>query len=571
MFLSRLHPRSLRDDDGAAMVLVIFVMIVGAIAATAIAASVFFVINGNVNNKRDTQAFVAAESGRDQIRGNLTVAAATGACDLSSTMSKKTIGAASGPYFDTSAQAVSVPDGVSAPTAWNGTLGLACPTIDTDYIVIKSTGYGVDDVAGEKATITSVYSWQVTPQESQGGTMAGTNGSFHGVGGGSSSSSIKGDLVVRSSNYTCSGSSFVDGDLWVLGGANGTNGGNVTVTGGCHISGSIYAAGTLSSNGGNDSNPIIIGKSIFAGGALTMDSNGVSIGAGCGLSDGADCGRIASGGAVNLTGTGGNARVKGAVTGTTAPVINASWKRLDGTTAVTGAIGPAPTFTPPLNSSYNGGSISGTVYEMTEWIEFSASTSWLGYPAVATRVVCPADPNAVLSAATGPVVLDYTVSGCGATSGQKTTITLSSGSVPNDAVFLVAPGKTMNVTLSGSLSGGSQLFFVHESLNTGTVATDCGRPSGDSFEVTGGTISPRIMVYTPCGLNGTWTGSLTGQLYVGGSMTYNGAFTCMPMAWTPGPSPMPQMGCRILGAGGVGGGNSYTFALGELVSQAEDR
>jgi len=570
--LSARWRRSRAEDEGVALVLVVFVMLIGLIATATIAAAIFFVINGNVGNRRSTQSFIAAESGRDSVVAALTAANAANSCSAS-TMSANSMSQASGPYFDTAAQAVQVAAGGSAPTSWNNAVSPACPTKDTSYVVIRSTGYGTSSVAGEKTTILSVYQWQVTPHTSQSGTMAGTNGSFHGVGGGSSSNTLTGDLVVRTSDYTCSGSSVIDGDLWVLGGSDGTNGGNVTLTGGCHITGNIFANGSIGTNGANPSSPIIVGKSLLAGGAITMSSNGMTIGGACAAADGSSCGQVASGGAVQLSKTGSAGTIKGAVTGRTAPVIDPlGWTHPDGS-ALVGAVGPAPTFTPPLNSAQNGGSTAGTVYAMTTWIEFGAGTAWQGTPATATTSVCPADPNAVLAAATGPVILDYSRSGCSATSGNTTTIALAAGSVPQDAVFLVAPGKSMKVQINGSLTGPSsptsQIFFVHQSLNTGNVATDCGRPSGDSFTSGSVTIAPRIMVYTPCGMNGTWTGTLTGQFYVGGSMTYNGNFTCLPMSWIPTPSPMPNMDCKILGSGGAAGSTTYTLSLGNLISQAE--
>ncbi|WP_233312644.1 hypothetical protein [Microbacterium sp. Au-Mic1] len=545
-------------------------MLIGLIATATIAAAIFFVTNGNIANRSNTQAFVAAESGRDSVVAALVAANAAGTCSAS-TMSASTVGQPSGPYFSAKAQSITG----TAPSAWNSGVAPACPTQNTNYIVIQSTGYGTSSVSAEKTTTLSVYQWQVVSHTSQSGTMAGTNGSFHGVGGGASSNTLKGDLVVRTSNYTCSGSSIIDGDLWVLGGSDGTNGGNVTVTGGCNITGNIFANGSVTSNGGNSANPITIGKSIIAGGLVSMDSNGVTVGGNCVAADGATCGQIASGGTVTLSGTGPNVgTVLTTVTGRpTAPVISASnWKHPNGT-ALTGSVAAAPAFSPPLNSSQNGGLTAGTVYAMTNWIEFGTGTTWQGAPAVATKLTCPANASVALSAATGPVILDYTGSGCAATSGNTTTITLSGGSVPQDAVILVAPGKTMKVQITGSLTGPSsptsQIFFVHQSLNTGNVATDCGRPSGDSFTTGSVAIAPRIMVYTPCGLNGTWTGTLTGQFYVGGSMTYNGNFTCTPMSWNPTPSPMPNMDCKILGSGGAAGSTTYTLSLGSMVSQAE--
>lgn len=567
--------RSNRGDDGVALVLVVFVMLIGLIAAATIASAIFFAVNGNISNRRSTQSFVSAESGRDSIVAALTAANAANNCTIS-TMTANTTGQASGPYFDTKAQSITIAAGGSAPASWNGAVSPACPTQSTNYVVVQSTGYGTNNVAGEKTTILSVYQWQVTPHTSQSGTMAGTNGSFHGVGGGSSSNTLKGDLVVRTNDYTCSGSSIIDGDLWVLGGSDGTNGGNVTITGGCDIRGNIFANGTVTSNGGNSAHPITVGKSIIARGLVAMDSNGVNIGGKCLAADGASCGQIASGSTVTLSGTGSNVgTVLTTVTGRpTAPVISAAnWKHTDGS-ALTGSVGAAPVFTPPLNSSQVSPSNPGpTVYDMTTWIEFGTGTAWQGSPTVTTTSICPANPSAVLSGAAGPMILDYSRSGCSATSGNTTTITLTGGNVPNDAVFLVAPGKSMKVQINGNLSGppspSSQILFVHQSLNTGNVATDCGRPSGDSFTTGSVTISPRIMVYTPCGLNGTWTGTLTGQFYVGGSMTYNGDFTCLHMSWTPSPSPLPNMDCKILGSGGAAGSTTYTLSLGNLISQAE--
>jgi hypothetical protein len=557
------------DDAGAALVIVVLLMLLGFVVASSIAAAVFLTTSSNITNRKMTQAFVAAESGRDAVVAALIAANTANNC-TAGTMSASTVGQASGPYFSAKAQSI---DG-SEPSDWNPGIAPACPTKDTKFIVVQSTGYGTSSTAGEKTTTLSVYPWQVTPHTSQSGTMAGTNGSFHGVGGGASSNTLQGDLVVRTSDYTCSGSSVIDGDLWVLGGSDGTNGGNVVLTGGCHITGNVFANGSVSTNGANPSSPIVIGKSIMAGGAVAMSSNGEAIGGACTASDGASCGQVASGGSVTLTKTGSAGTIKGSVTGKTMPVIDPlGWTHPDGS-AIVGATGPTPTFVPPLNSSRVSASNPGpTVYDMTTWIEFGTGTAWQGTPAVAATSVCPSNPNAVLSAATKPMILDYTGSGCAATSGNTTTITLTGGNVPQDAVFLVAPGKTMKVQINGNITGPSsptsQIFFVHQSLNTGSVTTDCGRPSGDSFTTGSVTVAPRIMVYTPCGLNGTWTGTLTGQFYVGGSMTYNGNFTCMPMAWNPTPSPLPNMACKILGSGGAAGNTTYTMSLGNMITQTE--
>ena len=61
-----------RNDDGAVLVTVVVVMLVGFVVATVIAASVLFTIRSNVSNTDRTQAFISAESGRDAALASLT-------------------------------------------------------------------------------------------------------------------------------------------------------------------------------------------------------------------------------------------------------------------------------------------------------------------------------------------------------------------------------------------------------------------------------------------------------------------------------------------------------------------
>src|SRR5690348_9737775 len=67
--------RSRANDDGAILVTVIVVMFVGFIVAATIAASIMFTIGANDSNQDRTEAFIAAESGRDAA-----VAAVTAGC-----------------------------------------------------------------------------------------------------------------------------------------------------------------------------------------------------------------------------------------------------------------------------------------------------------------------------------------------------------------------------------------------------------------------------------------------------------------------------------------------------------
>ena len=58
--------RCAQDDSGAVLVTIVVIMFVGFIIAATIAASVMFTIGANHDNKDNTDAFIAAESGRDE-------------------------------------------------------------------------------------------------------------------------------------------------------------------------------------------------------------------------------------------------------------------------------------------------------------------------------------------------------------------------------------------------------------------------------------------------------------------------------------------------------------------------
>ena len=65
LVIEKVHRLRDPDDKGAVLVTVVLVMLVGFIIATTIAASVLFTVQSNASNKDRTQAFIAAESGRD--------------------------------------------------------------------------------------------------------------------------------------------------------------------------------------------------------------------------------------------------------------------------------------------------------------------------------------------------------------------------------------------------------------------------------------------------------------------------------------------------------------------------
>ena len=216
------------------------------------------------------------------------------------------------------------------------------------------------------------------------------------------------------------------------------------MSGGCTITGSIYTFGTVGTSGGNATNPIVVGKSIVARGGVSMDSNGVTIGSLCVPADGASCGQIASGGAVNLKhGWHRDNRRDG--DGFNNPSISSNWKRPDLTDCGRGG-GRTRTdvhASPELLAEWWGRGRHGL---WDDDVGRARRSHDLGLAVHETDM--PSRRFGALSGATTPLILDYSGTGCSATQVRRPTITLSGGNVPHDAVFLVAPGKTMKVEIT---------------------------------------------------------------------------------------------------------------------------
>ncbi|HEY9310682.1 hypothetical protein, partial [Williamsia sp.] len=241
LVIDRLFMRVRREDDGAVLVTVVVVMLVGFIVASIIAASVLFTIRANATNKGQTQAFIAAESGRD------VAVASMSACST-------THFTGTDPTYDTRVYFSDI-DGVQ-PTTSNG-LTEGCPTSATDYIVVKSTGTGPHN---STVTIDSVYPWQVTYSQQPGGVVTYFSGGFTaGV------SHYTGDLVLRDGTYRCNNSATLTGDLYVLSG-------DVEFSTTCRVEGDIWASGHVT----NGSQAATVTGSITTNSYVTLSSNGAT-------------------------------------------------------------------------------------------------------------------------------------------------------------------------------------------------------------------------------------------------------------------------------------------------------
>ena len=130
------------DDAGAVLVATMVVMFVGFIIASMIAASVIFTLQANTTNKSSTQAFIAAESGRDRVVSQI----ATGCTATSALHAQGTA-----PVFTADAK---VTTGLSRPTDFSDAgLTSTCPTNLTKFVVIRSTGTGPDGQPVNNTTV----------------------------------------------------------------------------------------------------------------------------------------------------------------------------------------------------------------------------------------------------------------------------------------------------------------------------------------------------------------------------------------------------------------------------------
>lgn len=516
------------DDGGAVLITVLVVMLVGFIVASVVAASVLFTVRSNAGNRSRTQAFIAAESGRD-----VAVAGIVSGCGT-------TTYSGTDPKFSST---VFVTTGNQPTSATDAGVAQGCPSVATRFIVIRSTGTGPD---GSTTTIDAVYPWVVSYSQQPGGVVTYFSGGFTaGV------SHYTGDLVLRTGNWDCTQGALLTGDLYVL---NGT----VGFSNNCRVEGDIWASGNVTSN----SQAISVTGSITTNGLVSLSSNG-------GATIGKD---INAKGNITLSDQGSStATVGGNVTSKNTITKGSSW-------TVTGTQtpnGPDPVFDPTL----------AWLKAATQWIDFTSSTNWgTKYSATSVCNLVKNNPNptikGLLETAGVPLVLDFSSCTGNGNSAFAVDVALSNVTLQRDAVIIAGSGASMSVSLSGTInsaSGTKQLLFIHNDASTnylnGEPVPNCGNGNQkDTFNV-GGSVSSdiKIMMYSACGLTGTLTSSFSGQLYTNDSTNLHSSgpitttYTCAGMAWTPA---FNQLGCKIKGPGGVQTG-TQTQTLGALAYQTE--
>lgn len=513
LVIDRILARARRTgDDGAVLVTVVVVMLVGFVVAAVIAGAVFFTIQSNDQNRDRTEAFIAAESGRDAQLAKVMAAGCGGA----GTLVASNTNVASPPRYDATAS------------------GCFDPYI-TSTVTIDSTGIAPD---GSVAEVTSVYQRAVTYQNQPGGTMSYFDGQFV-----VTQSTYTGDLVIREGNYTCNSHSVIAGDLWVLNG-------NADLSAECTINGNAYIKGTVSL--GNGAGATVNGD-VVAGGSITQDGNKALV-----------TGNLVSNGAVSVT----KGKVKGFVRAGGA--ASASNGTVDG--EVHEKLTPPPAvFTPDLATVYSMTTWVDLPMSRSAWGSDGAggaNVDWHAGPCDGADVMSIL--TATPAAGTSRIGIDYT-----ACTGPV-TITLSGGTptLSRDAVFLVAPRSTMSLKITNTLRGTSspqpQLFFIRGDARLGNAAPDCGTSAGSDDITLPSTVQAKLMFYTPCGLGRASQNGLVfnGQFYsnvLDSAHWVHPDFTCQPMRWVP----MLDMGCKVAEAVVSDGTAIPVPQLPALISQTE--
>jgi Tfp pilus assembly protein PilX len=538
------------DDDGAVLITVVVVMLVGFIIAVTVAASVMFTIEANVGNKDRTQAFVAAESGRDaavgEIRSKLKLTPDGKKVQVDCVVDPPAMtDSGTAPNYEftilTTDKQPSVPD--APETLVDSDWASTCPNNDTKWVKIVSTGWQVET---DRITVDSIYRWRYGPSTTPSGTVAFFEGEFT-----ATKSTYAGDLVIREGPYECNNgaSGGIQGDLWVLRGT-------MTVTDTCIVTGSVYVRDQISV--GNKQLKVG-GDLISLEGVIKLNGNSVEIGGDV----------YAAGNIDTKTGSG---VVKGSFK-TPADMVDhdpADWTNGATPPVAVAAFddAPAPMISPTLEQ----------VYEATRWIELTSTTAWssiaMPVDAPPPGTVCTtAQLQAALSTAGTRAVIDMT--GC-PSGGSGIRVDLGNVTVARDAVILVPANEKMDLQLDGTISRpgsttletGPQLLIVHLDPN-GSDNRPPSCASSDLDKFTAGTNnSVRTLVYSACGIGSTMPLTMSGQLYMGsdGLHLNGGTFTCVPMSWPP---TLPTISCGIKGSGGIFDPENTKQQLEDLKFQTE--
>lgn len=508
----RLRERArIRTDEGAALVAVVVVMLVGVIAASAITASVVFAMSSNLSNAARTQAFISAESGRDmaltELMGDL------GACAES--------------YDRTDEPKYSVKvfhaDGAVKPISSDQAIA-GCPTNNSTFVLLRSTGTGPNDVT---VTVETVY--PLLRADSSANDMEFYHGATFDAGI-NLTGTTSGDpmsVMVVAGDWTCR--TTVQGNVTV--------GGNIVGNGNCRIQGDVHAKGNLTVQTGD-----------------VLEGNVTTAGTGTATINGKVLGNLWVGGGINFGWTGftfpGNVKAAGAVNFSNVTLA----KKLTLPTGTSlqrdGYINiSAPTATDARilgGIQWTASAERPAAPEVSAWHEFKyIESEWPGYTNKITLVnsgsgpgTCnyfnannPSTGNAKgwrdLADLTTPTVLDARAcSSLSSNNGSHPDVTIKT-----DLLVLAKSYDLRSLTIRAAAGTTPKVWLTVEDPNSADDLPTCSGGAGNIAINATALVTPvQAMAYTPCtidvkGTTGTsqWTGAFySGNFTYGGGLTFTG-------------------------------------------------
>ncbi len=235
-----------RDDQGAALAMVIGVMAVGMLLSALILAAVINGVGFTSATRAGIQSQAAAEAGVAVARASLM----RGDCVTNN----------NGVFVSAPGD---VPAYASAIWRKSGTAWVqGCP-LASEQIKILATGTAnvkaVAKQSGSDSTVVeAIYTTPIVtvPIVASGPALYSySSNGFGGAGQLISSDGTDANVFVKTGNVSCTGGSSMDGDLVVIGG-------NLTLGGSCNVLGNVWASGTVTISGGIKVSGNVVGSAV---------------------------------------------------------------------------------------------------------------------------------------------------------------------------------------------------------------------------------------------------------------------------------------------------------------------
>ncbi len=500
MFLSKIRPRR-GDDEGAALALVIGLMFVGLLITSLIMAAIVGGIGFTSAARSGVESQAAADAGVAVAQAGLEA----GTCGSVAGLYKSAAGAV--PAY--SAQ------------VWRadstGSWVSGCPIGSSTQVKIVSQGTtSAAGVAGkkgnDKSRVEAVYSIPVVVSGIAATGAAVYAYSSTGFGGSGHLISVGGsqpDVLVKTGNVSCSGSSEGITDLVV-------NNGTLNISGSCNVAGNAWASGRATLSGG-----VTVAGNLVANG-ITISSGTVTKSAWSTLDltmsgGSALVSQNATAKSLSMTGSArilGSAWIYGASSVSNSTIAgNLTTKTKSGTGATIGsttiiAAGPG-------TSPY----IAAAAPTVPDWVDFKyVQADWVGFGSATISGTCTTAQivAAIATMNTGPGVLD--ARGCtnGFVLGGADKLTLKKD-------LAIIANKFALSGSAGLLSSGATRVWMINPDTTADNAPTCA--SGNSFSISGAVeIDPKIayMIYSPCKVDIASSIHFNGQIF-GGQVSLNGS------------------------------------------------